>query len=453
MAKTQVFVYAAVDIAATIHAWILAYYIRFFVMGTGQGGSFREFLYYSFVLAGFVIIYASMNHLYEQRRYFPWYKEFLLIIKSHLLALATFVILIYFIKPYRLSRITIGLYAGIGPAVAIITRGILRSIMKWARLHGLNLRHVVVIGSGKSLNSYVELLIANPERGIRFIGWVSEKDEPEKYNIARKSMEEIPHSGPSAPDSVIIGYDSDSHHKLDEILAVFNKTPIHTLIVPDIENAFIGYTIEEFHGSPMISINAARLSTVQAFIKRIIDIVGSFTGLAVLSPFFLILAALIKGTSKGPVFFSQKRMTRDGDIFNMWKFRSMYIESEDRGAQWTTKNDDRCTRIGRIIRSLSIDELPQLWNVLKGEMSLVGPRPEQPAFIDKFRHDIPEYMLRHRMKSGITGWAQVNGWRGNTSLVDRIECDLYYIRNWSLVLDLKIMLLTVIKGFIHENAY
>ena len=453
LTKTQVFVYAAIDIATTILAWTISYLIRFYTMENTRDNFFGSYIYYSFALALFVVFFASMNHLYEQRRYFPWYKEFLLAIKTHLLSIAVFIIFVYYIQPNKISRITIGLYAGIGPALAVVTRGIMRSIMKWIRIHGMNLRHVVVIGSGKSLNSYVKLLIANPERGIRFIGWVTNGSNPETYGIPSMEMKDIPHEGSKAPDSVIIGYDSGSHQTLDDILEFFNKTPIHTLVVPDIENAFIGYTVEEFHGSPMISINAARLTTVQAFIKRLIDIIGSLLGLVVLSPLLLLVALIIKITSNGPVLFGQERMTRDGKTFRMWKFRSMYVDSEENGVGWTIKDDKRCTRIGKILRSMSFDELPQLWNVLKGEMSLVGPRPEQPAYINIFKKEIQAYMLRHRMKSGITGWAQVNGWRGDTSIANRIECDLYYIRNWSLILDIKILLLTLIKGLIHENAY
>ena len=441
------------DIAASIAGWELSFFIRFYVMEDAEPGLFRAFLFYSFILAALLVWFSTRNHLYESSRYLAWHTEFLLVMKSQLQAVAAFVILLYFIQPHRLSRITIGIYVGIGIVIALSSRGMIRGILKRARLHGRNLRRVLVVGRGKALNDYVELVSKNPEIGLSFIGWAASGENGGNHDIPPANIEDIPLEGPDMPDAVIIGYDSKNHGDLDEILAVFNKTHIQTLIIPDIENAFIGYTIEDFHGLPMISVNSSRIIPVQAFLKRIIDIVGSLIGLVISSPLLLIISILVKVTSKGPVFFGQERMTQDGDTFIMWKFRSMRTDAEDTGARWAAKNDDRRTPLGTFLRSSSLDEFPQFWNVLRGEMSLVGPRPERPVFIEQFKHQIPSYMLRHRMKSGITGWAQVNGWRGDTSLEKRIEFDLYYIRNWSLFLDFKILILTIIKGFVHENAY
>ena len=441
------------DIITTIGAWELSFFVRFYVMENAQPDQFMAFLRYSLILAGLVVWFSTRNHLYESNRYFAWYREFLLVTKSQLQAVVGFVILLYFINPHRLSRITIGLYVGIGLLIALTMRGMIRGVLKRARIHGRNLRQILVVGQGKALNDYLDLLARNPEKGLRFIGWVGLNGRDGAYGIEPITLDEIDLDRPDAPDAVIIGYDTKNHHDLDVLLSIFNKTSIHTLIVPDIENAFIGYTIEDFYGLPIISVNASRVSPVHEFLKRLIDIVGSFIGLIALSPLVFILGFLVKATSRGPVLYGQERMTQDGKKFIMWKFRSMRGDAEEGGAQWAGKNDDRRTPIGKFMRSSSLDELPQLWNVLKGDMSLVGPRPERPIFIDKFKNEIPSYMLRHRMKSGITGWAQVNGWRGNTSLEKRIEFDLYYIRNWSLMLDLKIFLLTLIKGFVHENAY
>ncbi|OQX28587.1 MAG: undecaprenyl-phosphate glucose phosphotransferase [Spirochaeta sp. LUC14_002_19_P3] len=453
LTNTLSFVLMISDILATIVAWEFSYYIRFVVMDNSQGGLFEIFLYYSFVLAGLVVLFSTSNHLYISSRYFSWYNEFFLVIKSQIQAVAAFVILLYFTQPDRLSRLTIGLYAGFGFITILIARGLFRGLLEKTRRQGHNLRHVLVVGQGTDLEHYVNLLSKHPEKGVRFTGWIKDSGLAKKYNIAQKNLEEIPLHGPDAPDAVIIGYNSNNHYELDPILFFFNKTPIQTLIIPDIENAFIGYTIEEFHGVPMISINPARPNAIQLFLKRLMDLSISFIGLTMLLPFFIIIAILIKLTSRGPVFFGQERMTQNGDIFTIWKFRSMYINAEKDGAKWAQKGDNRCTPVGKVLRKISLDELPQLWNVLKGEMSLVGPRPERPVFIEQFKHEIPSYMLRHRMKSGITGWAQVNGWRGETSLVNRIECDLYYIRHWSLVLDIKILFLTFLRGFVHENAY
>lgn len=234
----------------------------------------------------------------------------------------------------------------------------------------------------------------------------------------------------------------------------FNKTVIPVWILPDIEHTFIGYTIESFHSIPMLKINAHRLSILESLIKRGIDILGSLLALIILSPAFLLISIIVRVSSRGPVFYNQERVSQNGQLFIMWKYRSMFVDSERKsGAVWTKRNDSRITPFGAFLRKTSLDEIPQFWNVLKGDMSLVGPRPERPALIEKFRNQIPSYMLRHKMKSGLTGWAQVNGWRGNTSLEKRIEFDLYYIQNWSIWLDIKILFLTFLRGFVNPNAY
>ena len=204
---------------------------------------------------------------------------------------------------------------------------------------------------------------------------------------------------------------------------------------------------------PVINIQDSPLSGFNLNLKRIFDILFSTFSLILLSPFLLIVAFFVKLTSKGPIFYKQERASLDGQAFDIFKFRTMKIDAEESGPGWTKKDDNRITRIGRFLRATSIDELPQLFNVLRGDMSMVGPRPERPVYIQDFKDKIPHYMLRHKVPAGITGWAQVNGWRGDTSIDKRIEFDLYYITNWSLVLDLKIIILTFYSGFINKNAY
>jgi len=212
--------------------------------------------------------------------------------------------------------------------------------------------------------------------------------------------------------------------------------------------------LEDLDGVPVININEPSLQGVNALIKRAIDIVLSSIALVVFAAPIALIAALVRLTSKGPAFFRQERMGLDGKPFSIVKFRSMHDEAErETGPVWTQRDDPRVTALGRFLRRSNLDELPQLWNVFRGDMSIVGPRPERPHFVEQFKHRIPQYMLRHKVKSGLTGWAQVNGWRGNTALDKRIEYDLYYIENWSVRLDLKIMWLTVVKGFFHKHAY
>ena len=246
------------------------------------------------------------------------------------------------------------------------------------------------------------------------------------------------------------------YDRLEEIVNLCEKSGVHTKFIPDYNSLIPGkpYT-EDLGGLPVINIRYVPLSnTLNAVAKRAVDIVGSLCGLIVTSPLLLIVAILIRATSKGPIIFSQERIGRHNHVFKMYKFRTMYVQDtteEKKG--WTTKNDPRVTKVGRILRKTSIDELPQLINILIGDMSLVGPRPERPQYVEKFKEEIPRYMIKYQVRPGLTGWAQINGYRGDTSIRKRIEYDIYYIENWSMSFDFKIMFLTIFKGFINENAY
>lgn len=225
-------------------------------------------------------------------------------------------------------------------------------------------------------------------------------------------------------------------------------------IIPNLyQFASIGGAIEEFERLPVISLQGCPLDGINLFSKRALDQLVGSCALVIFSPLMLVIAVLVKLISRGPVFFKQERVSFDGSRFYIVKFRTMYVDAEKNGPGWTTPGDDRVTPLGRILRSTSLDELPQLLSVLRGDMSTVGLRPERPVFIKEFRQRVPCYMLRHKVPAGITGWAQVHGWRGDTSIDKRIEYDLYYIENWSLLLDLKIVCMTVVNGFRNRNAY
>jgi Undecaprenyl-phosphate glucose phosphotransferase len=225
-------------------------------------------------------------------------------------------------------------------------------------------------------------------------------------------------------------------------------------IIPDLyQFASVGGAIEEFEGLPVISLQGCPLDGINLFTKRALDLAIAGLALVVFSPLMVVIALTVKLTSRGPVLFKQERVSFDGSRFTIFKFRTMFTNAEASGPGWTKPGDDRVTPIGRILRSTSLDELPQLFNVLRGDMSIVGPRPERPVYIKEFRQRIPRYMLRHKVPAGITGWAQVHGWRGDTSIDKRIEYDLYYIENWSIFLDLKIVCMTLVNGFRNRNAY
>ncbi len=257
-------------------------------------------------------------------------------------------------------------------------------------------------------------------------------------------------------DEIAVTLSLQDYDRLEEIVDLCEKSGVHTKFIPDYNSLIPGkpYT-EDLSGLPVINIRYVPLSnTVNAVVKRMMDIAGSFCGLVVLSPVLLTVAILVKATSKGPVIFSQERVGQHNRVFKMYKFRTMRVQEETEEKKgWTTRNDPRVTRVGRFLRRTSMDELPQLFNILIGNMSLVGPRPERPQYVEKFKEEIPRYMIKHQVRPGLTGWAQINGYRGDTSIRKRIEYDIFYIENWSLGFDVRILFLTLFKGFINENAY
>ena len=258
------------------------------------------------------------------------------------------------------------------------------------------------------------------------------------------------------PDEIAITLGLSEYYKLERIVAMCEKAGVHTKFIPDYSKIIPTkpYT-EDLLGLAVINIRHVPLSnTFNMMVKRAMDIVGSLICIVLFSPVMLITAVLIKLTSPGPQIFTQERVGLHNVPFRMYKFRSMEVQTQSEEKKgWTVKNDPRVTPVGRFIRKTSIDELPQLFNVLKGDMSLIGPRPERPQFVEKFREEIPRYMVKHQVRPGMTGWAQVNGYRGNTSIRKRIDCDLYYIENWTVGLDIKILFLTVFRGFVNKNAY
>ena len=257
-------------------------------------------------------------------------------------------------------------------------------------------------------------------------------------------------------DEIVITLSLQDYDYLEEIVNECERSGVHTKFVPDYNNIIPTVPqVEDVQGLPVINIRRLPLSEgANAFIKRAIDIFGSLFGLIIFSPVMIGTMIAVKCSSPGPIFYKQERIGRHGKAFNMYKFRSMVVQEEDdEKKEWTTKNDPRVTPVGRFIRKTSIDEMPQFWNIFKGDMSLVGPRPERPQFVEKFRDEIPHYMIKHQVRPGLTGWAQVNGYRGDTSIEKRIEHDLYYIENWTVGFDFKIMFLTIFKGFINKNAY
>ena len=258
----------------------------------------------------------------------------------------------------------------------------------------------------------------------------------------------------SAPQAIVIGPNDDGRYPMQKLFAKCAEHSVDVFVLPDFSHVALGQKLHSVLGLSYWEINAPSLSILDLYLKRSFDFLLTLIGGLLISPLLLLLAIIVKATSKGPIFYGQERVGLDGKNFKMWKFRTMKVGAEAQtGAVWAIENDPRRTPLGTFLRKSSLDELPQIWNVLRGEMSLVGPRPERPVFVEKFKREIPSYMLRLKAKAGITGWAQINGWRGNTSLEKRIECDLLYIKNWSLWFDIKILVMTFWKGLFNKNAY
>lgn len=373
-----------------------------------------------------------------------------------------FIAITYLFSEYKYSRGVMLYFGGLGGLLLVVFRLSLRNALRSMRRKGFNLRHAIGVGEGGALELLLQRLDQFPELGVRVSGVIVHESTYSQgvSKIARKpvigaysEIRSLVHR--LQPDQVLIALPRTQYADLDRILESLKDETVDLQLVPDLhEYVTLGCEVEDFDGLPIVNLNDTPLNGWGAIAKRLTDILVASVALVALLPVFLLIAVLVKLTSKGPILYRQERMGLDGRTFHMLKFRSMRVDAEvHTGAVWAQQGDHRRTRMGSFLRATSLDELPQFWNVLRGDMSLVGPRPERPIFVQQFRKEIPHYMLRHKVKAGITGWAQINGWRGNTSLQRRIECDLYYIRNWSYVLDWKILFLTLWKGFINKNAY
>jgi len=363
---------------------------------------------------------------------------------------------------YEVSQLVWGLFLLFNVVLTFGLREVLRTALERRWRAGIGLKRILIAGAGELGRLVADKILEHREFGFQVIGFVDDRAGGDHLGYRG-----LPFLGTFADvgeiiqrekvDHLYVAMPLDQHVKMLEIVETVNRDSIDVdvKVVPDLLQ-FIALRagLEDLEGVPIIAINDVPLQGFNTIIKRAIDVVVGAAALAVLAVPFAFIAVIIRLTSPGPVFYRQERMGLDGRGFTVHKFRSMYHDAErETGPIWARDDDPRCTPIGRVLRRFDLDELPQLWNVLRGEMSLVGPRPERPFFVDQFKHRIPQYMLRHKVKSGITGWAQVNGWRGNTSLEKRIECDLFYIENWSVSLDFKIIWLTLVRGVFQRPAY
>lgn len=412
-----------------------------------------------FIVPCYLIVYYGCG-LYTPKRVQGRRLEFANIVKANTLGMLCIILLLYMIKEIHIARTMLGIFFVINCFVELFERNVIRYVLRKMRKNGYNQKHILLVGYSRAAEEYIDRIIENPQWGYTVRGILDDHVTAGTTYRGIKVLGRIANLLVILPenrlDEIAITLGLNEYFRLEEIVALCEKSGVHTKFIPDYHNIIPTkpYT-EDLIGLPVINIRYVPLSnTFNAMIKRTMDIVGSFLCIILFSPVMLTACLGIKLSSPGPLIYRQTRVGLHNRSFEMYKFRSMEVQTEkEEKKAWTVKNDPRVTGIGKIMRKTSIDELPQLFNVLKGDMSLVGPRPERPFFVEKFREEIPRYMVKHQVRPGMTGWAQVNGYRGDTSIRKRIDCDLYYIENWTVGLDVKILFLTVFRGFVNKNAY
>lgn len=442
-------------------AYLAAYMLRFHWLELDKAGDYTLETYARFliVLTPVYLLSYWFGGLYAPKRGKGMQWELWLILKANIFSGVAFIVLLFLFK-MDISRGFLAFFYSVNVILESLFRFLIHRGLERIRRKGKNLKHVLIAGYSRAAEDYIDRILANPQWGYYIHGVLDDRmavgTRYKKVEVIGTLEELSERLGERDYDEIAIALAIEEYGKLEKLVGKCEYSGVHTKFIPDYNHIVptVPY-IEDLEGLPVINIRKVPLSNVaNRMVKRIMDVLGALFCIILFSVPMLLVAVLIKVTSKGPVIFSQTRVGLHNREFKMYKFRSMVVQDEKKEAKaWTTKNDSRVTKVGRIIRKTSMDELPQLFNVLKGDMSLVGPRPERPKFVDKFKEEIPRYMIKHQVRPGMTGWAQVNGYRGDTSIRKRIDCDLHYIENWTLGLDIKIMFFTVFKGFINKNAY
>lgn len=451
-----------IDALIVVGSYLLAWFVQIKILTPPDIGVYPDAVYMLVLLPlvpGMLLLYSAFN-LYTPKRVQGRRLEYGNVIKANLLGILIFLAMTMAIKKIDFSRGVVFTFFALNVTADIVARMLIRGVLRDMRRRGMNLKHILLVGYGQAAREYIDRILENPQWGYKVLGILD--DNSERTTVYRgvrvigRTEELMELMTVNTLDEIAITLGLSEYYKLEHIVAQCEKSGVHTKFIPDYGNIIPTkpYT-EDLMGLPVINIRYVPLSnTFNALVKRAMDIAGSLICLVLFSPVMLVTAVLIRLTSPGPLIFKQERVGLHNRPFVMYKFRSMEVQKANAERQgWTTRHDPRVTGLGKFIRRTSIDELPQLVNVLKGEMSLIGPRPERPQFVEKFREEIPRYMIKHQVRPGMTGWAQVNGYRGDTSIRKRIEYDLYYIENWTLGLDIKILFLTAFKGFINKNAY
>lgn len=411
------------------------------------------------IVPGYLILYNTFD-LYSSKRTAKTVYEVFNIIKANTVGLLAVMVVLFAINIPDFSRGMVGVFYGINIVAEALMRKSVRYGLRRMRKKGYNVKHILLVGYSRAAEEYINKIKANPEWGYEVCGILDDHVPQGAVYKGVRVVGDIDNLYAILPenklDEIGITLSLSDYDRLEDIVNICEKSGVHTKFIPDYNSVIPSRPyLEDLDGLAVVNIRRVPLTnTANMLMKRLVDIVGAIVAIVLSSPIMLAAVIGVKATSKGPLIFKQERVGLHNKSFQMYKFRSMEVQDDaEEKKGWTTKNDPRVTKVGRILRSTSIDELPQFFNVLKGDMSLIGPRPERPLFVEKFKEEIPRYMIKHQVRPGITGWAQVNGYRGDTSIKKRIEYDLYYIENWSMAFDFKILFLTFFKGFINKNAY
>lgn len=451
-------VFLVCDLAATAAAWLAAYYLRFAALPSPEGVPDFQLVLQALPL---VMLWAAVSYrvcgLYEVHRLKQLPRELGVVCKASSLMFVLAITTAFYRRDVYESRLALGLFLVMNVAGLTLMRRAIWRALKYLRGRGLNRGRALIVGTGRTAHLVARTIRNHTWTGLEAVGFVDDPPKVEPTLLPRLGRIDDLESlvAKHHIDHVFVALPFSRYGELARVCGALSDVLVEVQLVPDIPHlAGMRLRMLEIDDTAFLSLRQSPHYGWHRVAKRAMDLAFGSLALVIAAPLMAVLAVAIKLTSPGPVFYRQTRTGLGGRAFQMLKFRSMYVDAEQRtGPVWASRNDRRCTPLGRFMRRWSLDELPQLFNVLAGDMSLVGPRPERGVFVEQFRRLIPGYAQRHQVKCGMTGWAQVNGWRGNTSLRHRVRCDLYYIANWSLGLDLRILLMTLWCGLRHRNAY
>lgn len=453
------------DAVVTAVSYMLMWYIKFespFANKNEEVGNLGIEVYFSalyIIVPGYLLLYYLFE-LYTPKRTSHQKREIFDLFKANTIGLVAFLSILYIINEPNFSRSLIFMFYVANTVLMVLTRRLIRYILHFFRAKGYNVKYILLVGYSRAAEEYINRIHSNPQWGYVVRGILDDRIPRGTMYRGVKVIGRIDNLLVILPenklDEIAVTLALQDYGRLEEIVSLCEKSGVHTKFIPDYNSMIPSrpYT-EDLQGLPVINIRYVPLTnTLNWITKRVVDIAGALAGILLFSPVMLFTAILVKVTSPGPIIFKQERVGLHNKSFFMYKFRTMEIQKEAAEKKaWTVKDDPRVTTVGKFLRKTSIDELPQFFNILKGDMSLVGPRPERPLFVEKFKEEIPRYMIKHQVRPGLTGWAQINGYRGNTSIRKRVEYDIFYIENWTFSFDVKILFLTIFKGFINKNAY